>query len=326
MREELDGPPAEPEAPRRPALESSGPLPAPEGSEPPLAVEAADPRLPRPDAPEPQRAPEATVPPLASDSSEPRPEASETPPAAEAAAPLPAPERDPFWGYGDLALFLGLTFPILLLSWGLVRGVMALFHIAGASTAGEALAEQFVFYVLLFSALRMIFLAQYGRPFWRSLSWRPPRLPVLTIMMLGILTAVGVALASFLLRTPDVANPMTEMMRDPTSLILMAVFGITMAPLCEELAFRGFLQPLLVRSLGAVPGIALSAAAFGMLHFHEYGNSWRHAVVIALAGGAFGCMRHLTGSTKAAVIMHAAYNGFLFLALFSERRDLPHLW
>lgn len=249
------------------------------------------------------------------------------PPAPEAfAPPPPPPERDPFWGYGDLALFLGLTFPILLLSWGLVRGVMALFHIPGASSAGEALAEQFVFYVLLFFALRMIFLAQYGRTFWRSLAWRPPRLPVITIVMLGVLTAVGVALASFLLRTPDVANPMTEMMRDPTSLILMAVFGITMAPLCEELAFRGFLQPLLVRSLGAAPGIAISAAAFGMLHFREYGNSWRHAVVIALAGGAFGCMRHLTGSTKAAAIMHAAYNGFLFMALFSERRDLPHLW
>jgi membrane protease YdiL (CAAX protease family) len=190
----------------------------------------------------------------------------------------------------------------------------------------EALAGQVLFYLMLFFALRMIFLAQYGRPFWQSLGWKPARLPVLTIVMLGIGAAVTVALASALLRTPDVANPMTEMMRDPTSLILMAIFGVTLAPVCEELAFRGFLQPLLVRSLGAAPGIFLAGAAFGLLHFHEYGNSWRHAVVITLAGVAFGCMRQLTGSTKAAAIMHAAYNGFLFLALFSQRRDLPHLW
>ena len=311
MSDEFDGP----EPPQTPDQH-----PAPEGMGPRPVSGSSGPR-PAPGATGPSPVPEASGAP-------PEP-AGPPPPASQGTAPPPPPpppERDPFWGYGDLALFLGLAFPVLLLSWGLVRGAMALFHIPGASSASEALAEQFVFYVLLFSALRLIFLAQYGRTFWRSLAWRPPRLPLITIVMLGVLTAVGVALASFLLRTPDVANPMTEMMRDPTSLILMAVFGITMAPLCEELAFRGFLQPLLVRSLGAAPGIAISAAAFGMLHFHEYGNSWRHAAVIALAGGAFGCMRHLTGSTKAAAIMHAAYNGFLFMALFSERRDLPHLW
>ena len=33
----------------------------------------------------------------------------------------------------------------------------------------------------------------------------------------------------------------------------VAIFGTIVAPVCEELAFRGFLQPLLVRSLGASP-------------------------------------------------------------------------
>ena len=248
------------------------------------------------------------------------------PPVPPETAPPAPPQRDPFWSYSDLALFLGLTFPILLMSWGVVRGAMALFHLPNTSSAAEALSEQFVFYVLLFLALRMIFLVEYDRPLWRSLAWLPVRLPILTIVMLGILTALGVVLASYLLRTPDVANPMTEMMREPRSLILMAIFGVTLAPICEELAFRGFLQPLLVRSLGVAPGIALAGAAFGMLHFHEYGNSWRHAVVITLAGVSFGAMRQITNSTKASAIMHSAYNGFLFLALFAQRQDLPHLW
>jgi len=107
------------------------------------------------------------------------------------------------------------------------------------------------------------------------------------------------------------------------ALILMTIFGVTLAPLCEELAFRGFLQPLLARSLGAPAGILIAGAAFGLLHFREYGNSWRHALLLTGAGTCFGWMRHRTGSTKASVIMHASYNGLLFLllaiALFVER-------
>lgn len=246
-------------------------------------------------------------------------------PPAEYSARPPA-EREPFWGYGDLAFFFGLAFPCLLLSWGIVRGAMALFHISDPLRTGEALAEQLLFYVMLFSALRLVFLAQYERPFWRSLGWRPMRFPPTTIVLFGIATALGVALVSAAIHTPDAPNPMTEMMRDRSSLILMAIFGVTIAPLCEELAFRGFLQPLLSRSLGAALGIVLSAAAFGLLHFAEYGNSWRHSLVIALAGVAFGTVRHVSGSTKAAALMHSAYNGLLFLAVFSQRKDLPHLW
>jgi hypothetical protein len=37
-------------------------------------------------------------------------------------------------------------------------------------------------------------------------------------------------------------------------------------------------------------------------------------------------MRQATGSTKAAVIMHAAYNSLFFIALMTEKRILPQLW
>lgn len=248
----------------------------------------------------------------------------EAPPAA--AAPPPPPERDPFWGYADLAMFLGITVPCLLGGLAIVKVVMTVFRIHTTIKVAELLADQLAFYVLLFFGLRTILNLQYGRKFWRSLGWVETRLPAATIMLLGVLTAIGIAMASAVLRTPDTPNPMTEMMRDTTSLILMGIFGVTVAPLCEELAFRGFLQPLLVRTLGVMAGIVFSAIPFGLLHYQEYGNSWRHAAVISLAGVAFGWMRHVTGSTKASVIMHSAYNGFLFFALVAQRKDLPHLW
>ena len=100
------------------------------------------------------------------------------------------------------------------------------------------------------------------------------------------------------------------------------MFGVGIAPLFEELAFRGVLQPLLVRSLGAVPGIVAAAIPFGLLHYREFGNSWRHAVLIALAGATFGAMRHWTGSVKASTIMHAAYNALIFAAVFTQGKDM----
>lgn len=247
-------------------------------------------------------------------------------PAEPIEPPPPPPEREPFWGYADLAMLIGMAFPAMLLSWGIVKGLMALFRIPDASGAIEAVGGQLVFYILLFLGVRLMFRVQYDRPFWQSLGWKPTRLPFMTLVLLGTGAAVAVALTSLLLRVPETPNQMTDMMRDPQSLILMAIFGVTIAPLAEELVFRGFLQPLLARNLGAAGGIFITAAAFGMLHYHEYGNSWRHAVLITLAGICFGSVRYLTGSTRASALMHASYNAFLFFALLSQRKDLPHLW
>ena len=133
---------------------------------------------------------------------------------------------------------------------------------------------------------------------------------------------MGVALLGGVLGTPNTPNAVTDLMADRGSLLLLTIFGVTLGPICEELAFRGFLQPLLVRSLGAAAGIVLAAIPFGMLHYQEYGNSWRHAAIVAAAGAAFGCMRHFTGSTKAAVIMHASYNALFFSAVLAQRNNL----
>jgi len=46
--------------------------------------------------------------------------------------------------------------------------------------------------------------------------------------------------------------------------------------------------------------------------------------LISLAGAAFGWMRHATGSTNVSAIMHASYNALGFLALFAQRKYVPH--
>jgi membrane protease YdiL (CAAX protease family) len=204
----------------------------------------------------------------------------------------------------------------MLLGWGIVRFVFAVFHIHTTLRVAELLPEQFLGYAILFAALAVMLRMQYDQPFWRSLGWAPIRLPFLTIVICGLATFYAVNLVGLMLRTPTTGNPLTELLMDRVSIVLMGIFGITIAPLAEELLFRGFLQPLLVRSLGAVGGILCASIPFGLLHYHEYGNSWRHAVLISLAGVCFGIMRHTTGSTKASTIMHGAYNAYIFAVVF----------
>ena len=54
--------------------------------------------------------------------------------------------------------------------------------------------------------------------------------------------------------------------------VMIGIIGTTLAPLCEEIVFRGFLQPLLVRSFGAASGVLLAALAFGLMHLQEWSN------------------------------------------------------
>jgi len=243
---------------------------------------------------------------------EPPPPEMIAPPESPAPPPPPPPERYPFWGYLDLAAFVMIAFLGLALDSLLANALLTVIHVKRLLIEIPA---QFVYYAFLLGTLAVIFRRYYGQPFWYSMRWVPAGVSASFLATSGILVALGVMLASLLLKTPDINSPMKEYLSDRSTILLIAVFGITVGPFCEEMLFRGFLQPLLVRSLGAAGGILLAAIPFGLLHLQEYGNSWRHGLLITLAGAAFGWMRHRTGSTKAAVMMHAAYNCVFFLLL-----------
>ena len=247
-------------------------------------------------------------------------------PVPEGGVPTPAePQRVPFWGYGDLFLVAGLALPCMFAGLALVKLAMTLLHWHAAAPAEESVPETLIGYALLFGALLVILRVQYDRPFWRSLGWNATGIPFLWNVIAGLGAALAVGLVGHLIATPAPGGPIMEMMKGPAaSLVVVTLFGTVVAPICEELAFRGFLQPLLVRSFGALAGILMAAAPFGMLHYWEYGDSWRSAVQIGLAGATFGWMRQATGSTRAAAIMHASFNALSFVSLFMQGRNLPH--
>jgi uncharacterized protein len=251
------------------------------------------------------------------------------PPVEVGQAPPPAngpvpPPRDPFWGYSDVLVFIGLLVVSGLASVGLVYLVFSLLPARDRSMVAEEVIAQSLLYVLGYGALALLFRAHYNRPFWRSLGWTGFRFPAPVVVLSGACTALAVAYFGALIRTPATRNRIEEMLENPRSLVIVVIFGLTVAPIAEELGFRGFLQPLLARSLGPLGGIVGAAIPFGLLHFSEYGNSWRHALLISLAGAAFGWMRYRTGSTRASALMHASYNALEFVAYFAQQRDLHH--
>jgi membrane protease YdiL (CAAX protease family) len=235
-------------------------------------------------------------------------------------------EDDAFWNYRDLALFLGLAAPCLLGGALLTKVAVLALYISTSHKALELLPGQFIGYALLYAALAFIFRFEYERPFWRSLGWRWPEFRMPSIIGLGSVLAFSIAILGALLKTPEVPAPMRELFNDRASLLAVAFAGVTIGPLCEELAFRGFMQPLFIRSLGVVPGIFLSALGFGLLHLPQYGYDWQHGVLITLAGAGFGWMRWISGSTLGSTIMHAAYNLTLFLGFFAGGSKIPQSW
>jgi len=235
-------------------------------------------------------------------------------------------ERHPFWGYSDLGLFIGLALPCMVGGMMVVKVFLWSLNLQVRQRVFELLPAQFLGYAFLFLLLWLLFRRQHGRPFWSSLGWTETRLRPSVLLGAGVATALAVALASLALKTPDISSPMKEFLSSRSSVVMLAIFGTTLGPLCEELAFRGLMQPLFTRTFGPIPGILLAALPFGLLHLQQYGWSWRHGLLITAAGAAFGWMRHRTGSTKASTIMHMAYNCTFFLALVAQRDQIPKNW
>ena len=120
-----------------------------------------------------------------------------------------------------------------------------------------------------------------------------------------------------LLRAPTDSSQIEGLIKSRASLAAVMLFGVVLAPIFEEMLFRGFLLPLLARSVGPWLGILLTAVPFALLHGAQNQWAWQPIVLIGVAGIVFGYVRYKTGSTTAAFLMHSAYNatGFLGYAL-----------
>ncbi len=103
--------------------------------------------------------------------------------------------------------------------------------------------------------------------------------------------------------------------RGPADLGVPLFLGSVLAPLTEELYFRGFLFPALKDRYGLRAGMVGSGAIFALLHL----DLWRF-LPLALGGIGLAFLYERTGNILASIIAHATWNTIMILLLYFALR------
>ena len=103
-----------------------------------------------------------------------------------------------------------------------------------------------VVYAVAALASLLIFPLMWGRPFGEGVHWRSfvARRRWWLLVAIGVATSIVVQLLSNFLPIPK-ELPIDKFFTNRIGVWLVAIFGVTVAPAFEELAFRGFLLPSL---------------------------------------------------------------------------------
>lgn len=269
-------------------------------------------------------------------------EATNSAPAVEFALPpagmLFPPDLDVPWDWRELLLFLFAA-----LAMALVAGypILLVFQSVGISRAQILqVPRETSFFLILnqitWSACVMLFLwirvhRFYGRPFWRTLGWRPFNLegisPLLTYASCvggGCTFAVMIEFAGSAVHEKT-KLPIETFFQDRRSAMLLLLLSVVVAPLVEETIFRGFIYPTLARSWGVRRSILATGTLFGLMHAFQLWKGWWEIALLVLVGIVFTWVRAVTRTVAASYCVHLGYNGLLFLGFVASGalRRLP---
>ncbi|MEX2250156.1 MAG: CPBP family intramembrane glutamic endopeptidase [Parvibaculum sp.] len=107
------------------------------------------------------------------------------------------------------------------------------------------------------------------------------------------------------------------MPRNIPEVLLFTLSVALLAPLAEEIYFRGILLPVLARHLRFGAAAVIVAALFSLMHGHIFMlvgiGGWALSGVIFVIGVAFAYAARWSGALYAPVAMHAAYNATLIV-------------
>jgi membrane protease YdiL (CAAX protease family) len=133
---------------------------------------------------------------------------------------------------------------------------------------------------------------------------------VIAAIAVAVLLLVFLSVYTRLVPMPtDVSDPVDEYLKRPLGWVPLLIAAVAVGPLIEEVIFRGWIQGRLTRQFGPEIAIAFAAALFAAAHFDPWGMP--HRLLLGLASGY---TVYLTRSVWAGVMMHATFNGALFVA------------
>ena len=133
------------------------------------------------------------------------------------------------------------------------------------------------------------------------------------LMMIPFVLLVSLIMNT-LIENQNGSNPLLEIVLNNNNyfaFILLFLTTTLLAPLFEEIIFRGILLPILSRDFGIILGILISAFIFALAHL-----SVGELPPLLVLGIGLGITRIVSGSLLSTVFMHSLWNGLTFLNLF----------
>jgi hypothetical protein len=263
------------------------------------------------------------------------------------------PRRTP--NFGHVLLFFVMT--LVLLGIGQLLGVLILqaLHVfphhsfdwlfmKSSTDARASIPIQALSYGLIAVISIPVFSVMWHKPFSEGVHWngRKARDRFFRLAVLGLAVGFGISLLGGYLPMPKNPPITQDMMKSAAGAWMMLIFGLTVAPLLEELAFRGFLLPGLVNSfrwiadrgaisedaakkIGIPVSILLTSAGFAYMHSPQVSHAWGPLVLIGAVSIVLCIVRLAMDSVAAGVVVHAAYNFTLFAGVLYQTGGFRHL-
>ena len=162
------------------------------------------------------------------------------------------------------------------------------------------------------------------------------------LILLGLCCGFGIGLFGSVLPMPKDPPIMADMMHSPSGAWMMFLFGITGAPLFEEMLFRGFLLPGFVNAfrwlsqrgdlspaavswVGIPFSILFTSLPFALMHGQQVSHAWAPVFLIGLVSIVLCIVRLRLNSLASSTLVHAAYNFTLFAGLLVQTGGFRHL-
>ena len=165
----------------------------------------------------------------------------------------------------------------------------------------------------------------HGQSFLETIHWnKNHQFGTAFLISLGATLAVSVLIISSFF--PSGEPPIQKLLSSTAAIYAFVGLGIAVAPLFEEIMFRGFLFKVLSDIFGSRTAVAATAALFGLLHLLQLWGSWAGVVLIFVVGYILSYIRQRSNSLVPSIIVHASYNSMLFgaFALSTLVQKAPH--
>jgi CAAX protease family protein len=150
-----------------------------------------------------------------------------------------------------------------------------------------------------------------GEDVLRYFALEVPRWRDVTISVAGLVAVIALTDAVSFALGRDIVPPFQlEMLRTAQASgtqIWVWFAAVVVAPVGEELLFRGFMFRGLVREpRDVLPGILAIALVWALLHYTEY--DWYGVSQVFVIGVLFGYVRYYSGSTTLVILLHVLLN------------------